>query len=140
METGGWRTVLQVLVVFLLGISLGFFFSNRYMTGTPDVQKVSGLAEIEQGMASKPLVNRVITDLKLTEQQEFELDRILEENRWKEMKLRREIVRPRLKVLADSTRMSIEAILRPEQLDAFLDILAEMREEARQDQRMPKLE
>ena len=66
-------------------------------------------------------------ELGLTQTQQDELDRILEENRMKLQNLRRDVIQTRMRAISDSTRAAIEALMTPEQMREYRNFRREMR-------------
>lgn len=134
-----WTPALLLAVTFLLGISLGFILLGPIMAGLRGPQPEFGPGGPASPTAGPPLVDRFIDELDLTFEQQEALDRILEENRFKMMGIRREL-RLHTRDIADSTRIAIESLLTPEQREKFRELRIRMRRNAPPGRRMPWLE
>lgn len=106
-----WTAAGLLVVAFLLGLGVGFFAHGPILFG----MRGAGMGERMKAR----LTHRFADELDLTPGQQVQVDRILEDSRRKMMTLRREVIHPQFKAIADSTRMQIEAILTPEQRIKF---------------------
>lgn len=111
MGTNRWTAALLLVLTFLLGIGVGFFARGPIFFGL----RGRGMEERMRGR----LTHRFAEELKLTPNQQAQVDQILEKNRRTMTVLRREVIRPRFEAIMDSTRMEIEAILTTEQKTQF---------------------
>ena len=128
MISGRWTPALLLTLTFLLGLSLGFIIHSFTMAPSwePPLMGGSGPGGVG-GEIPPPLFDRMVEELGLTQAQQDELDRILEENRVKLQDLRRDVIQVRTRAISDSTRAAIEALMTPEQMRKYRDFRRQMR-------------
>ena len=136
MISGRWTPVLLLTSTFLLGLSLGFIIRGFAMAPSWELQQMGGPGlggpggpgpGGPGGEIPPPLFDRMTEELGLTQTQQDELDRILEENRMKLQNLRRDVIQTRMRAISDSTRAAIEALMTPEQMREYRNFRREMR-------------
>lgn len=117
-----WKGIAGVLLVFLLGVITGSIIApiiwrsqiERTLRGGP-------------GPMSHVIVQRMSGDLRLDKGQREQLRSIIHEMHGEMEKLHKQSF-PRIKDIFDKTDTKIIAILRPEQIVKFKEIIAERKE------------
>ena len=133
MISGRWTPALLLTLTFMLGLSLGFIVRGFTMTPSWEPPQMGGPGPGGPGPGGPgeemppPLFDRMTEELGLTEAQQDELDRILEENRVKLQDLRRDVIQVRTRAISDSTRAAIEALMTPEQMRKYRNFRRQMR-------------
>ena len=121
MESSRWTAALLLILTFALGLSLGFIIHNQLFSegsrrppGGPGRPDFGG-----EGMMPPALRDRVSEELGLTSEQREAFDQILEDHRSQSMALQRDIIRPQMRAISDSTRARVERLLSPDQMRQF---------------------
>jgi Spy/CpxP family protein refolding chaperone len=116
-----WKSIVGVLVVFLLGALAGAAIVHRV-----DRQSVEGVLSGRRGATADLIVRRLTRSLDLDPAQQDQVRAIVTETRHDIGEIRKP-VQPQIEATIERSRARVRAILRPEQQEKFDRIQAERR-------------
>ena len=115
----GWKAVVSVILVFLLGGMAGALVMHR-----ADHQKIESIMKGEAGTTREFIVTRLNRELNLDSAQLEQLRTIVRETHV-EMRNARKQYKPQIEEILKRSQDRVRAILRPTQLETFNKIAAE---------------
>ena len=115
----GWKAVISVILIFLLGGIAGALLMHR-----TDQQKIESIMHGESGTAREFIVTRLNRELSLDPAQLEQLRTIVGETHAEIRSVRKEY-RPQIDEVIKRSQDKVRAILRPEQLEVFNKIIEE---------------
>ena len=116
------RVALLLLLTFVAGIAAGVAADRQFAAPPAEASKQADEDHRRDRRGGDTTIERFADDLGLTDEQRARIDPILEEMR-EQMSDLFEPVRPAYRDLVDSTRARIEAILTPEQVADYRELL-----------------
>jgi uncharacterized protein YsxB (DUF464 family) len=119
MMMKGWKAVISIILIFLLGGLAGALVVNRL-----DQHKIESVMHGESGTTREFIVTRLNRELGLDANQLEQLRTIVQETHMEMRNLRKQY-RPQIEEILKRSQDKVRAILRPEQLDVFNKIVAE---------------
>ena len=115
----GWKAVISVVLIFLLGGIAGALLMHR-----TDQQKIESIMHGEPGTTREFIVTRLNRELSLDSAQLEQLRTIVGETHAQIRNVRKEY-RPQIDEVIKRSQDKVRAILRPEQLETFNKLVAE---------------
>ena len=115
----GWKAVISVILIFLLGGIAGALLMHR-----TDQQKIESIMHGEPGTTREFIVTRLNRELSLDSAQLEQLRTIVGETHAQIRNVRKEY-RPQIDEVIKRSQDKVRAILRPEQLETFNKLVAE---------------
>ena len=115
----GWKAVISVILIFLLGSIAGALLMHR-----TDQHKIESIMHGEPGTTREFIVTRLNRGLGLDAAQFEQLQTIVRETH-AEMRSVRKEYRPQIDEVIKRSQDKVRAILRPEQLETFNKLAAE---------------
>jgi len=131
MTMKGWKAIVSVILIFLLGGMAGALVMHAV-----DRQKIEGIMKGEPGATREFIVARLSRELNLDQAQLAQLRVIVRETH-AEMKVVRRQVRPQMEEILKRSQDRVRAMLHPEQLEKFNKTIEERkkRHEGEEDSR-----
>jgi Spy/CpxP family protein refolding chaperone len=131
MGSQGIRVALLLLVTFAAGAVTGIAIDRR-MVATQSAELSGEMHRDRRDRGRQTTIERFADELGLTEEQRERIAPILVDTRSRMSELF-DRVRPEYDTVVDSARARIEAILTPEQVEMYRQLLDERRGERRED-------
>ena len=116
------RVALLLLLTFVAGMAAGVAADRQFAAAPAEASKQADEDHRRDRRGGDTTIERFADELGLTDEQRARIDPILEEMR-EQMSDLFEPVRPAYRDLVDSTRARIEAILTPEQVADYRELL-----------------
>ena len=122
MSRSRTRVALLLLLTFVAGMAVGIVADRQLGAGTAEAPKQADEDHRRDRRGGGTTIERFADELGLTTEQRARIDPILEQARERMSELF-EPVRPAYRELIDSTRARIEAVLTPEQVADYRELL-----------------
>lgn len=121
-----WKIIASIIIVFLLGVLAGALVTHKSYQ-----HRVEGIMKGESKTMREVIVRRLNRELHLDANQSEQLHSIVEETHAEIKKVRRQF-RPQIEEVLARSQEKIRAILQPDQLEKYEQIIAE-RKKRRED-------